>query len=267
MVNLEKFSVADLKKIYTEVGLQIQKTTEKPEKDGDETGYEPEQTVKRDEQEVNEFNGKTKKIEDTGKEAPEGQAEGSGKPGINAPTSAKLGVTKASVKKDYPQSAQMTKEPDPGEQMTEPSEANQMAQIMQMLQEILGKIGQAGGAPTPEMPPTDQIQHSEVPAPVTATPSTTGTDGKGVTINVTKRHVEDILKGMGYTPSGVSTPKPSVEVGHPLGNDSGIETNSLVSKFKIEKGMSPVVKNIGKMDWDECYNLSESMKPSHEGYF
>ena len=208
MVDLTKFSNADLKKSVEEINAYLKKAEEKD--------YDPNQTTPDAAHLEDKLGGKTEKIEDKGTET---------------------------KKADFP-----PEQKDPSEEMTAPSQGDAMSQILALLQEILGKLNVPAPTPEPAVPaPTDQIQHAETPAPV-ATPSTspsstTSTPKGDININVTKAQVEEILKGMGLTPSQV-TAKPKVESGHP-----------------IEKGVDVTYSKIAKMSWEECNAVNTQLNP------
>lgn len=214
MVDLTKFSKADLKKTAEEINTYLKKA--------DETEFDPNETTPKGPHLEDKLNGSTKKIEDSGSEE----------------------TTKSAVKKaDFPNNE--------SEQMTEPSQGDVMSQILQLLQEINGKLNKPAEPAMPAPAPTDQIQHAETPSAPVATPSTaastsTTTDGKkgDININVTKAQVEEILKGMGLAPS-TATPKPKQETGHP-----------------IEKGTATLtLKEINKMSWDELNDYNATINP------
>lgn len=210
MVDLTKFSKEDLKKTSEEISTYLKKV--------DEKDFDPNETTPDAAHLEDKLGGTSKKIEDKGGEKTEKSLE---------------------TKKDFPGG------PDESEQMTAPSQGDVMAQILAMLKEILGKLNVA---PTPAPAPTDQIQHAITPPTPVTTPSTTptGTDKvKGdININVTKSQVEEILKGMGLTPSAI-TGKPKQETGHP-----------------IEKGTSSLTyEKIKKMSWEELNNANAEMNP------
>ena len=211
MVDLTKFSKDDLKKTAAEINTYLKKAEEKD--------YDPNESTPDAAHLEDKLGGTSKKIEDKGGEKTEKSLE---------------------TKKDFPNGA-----PDESEQMTEPSQGDAMSQILALLQEILGKLNVP--APTPGPAPTDQIQHSVEPAAPVATPSTTSTPtipAKGdININVTKAQVEEVLKGMGLTPSQV-TQKPKVIGGHP-----------------IEKGADMTYSKISKMSWSELNNYNTEVNP------
>ncbi len=213
MVDLTKFSKEDLKKTAAEINTYLKKV--------DEKDFDPNQSTDDAAHLEDKLGGASKKIEDKGGEKTEKSVE---------------------TKKDFP--------PGNGdEEMTAPSQGDMQTQILAMLKEILGKLS---APPAPPMPPapTDQIQHSVVPTAPVATPATTSptTDTKvpekgDININVTKSQIEEVLKGMGITPSGV-TQKPKQEIGHP-----------------IEKSSSMTYEKIKKMSWDELYNYDQETNP------
>lgn len=216
MVDLTKFSKEDLKKTSAEINAYLKKV--------DEKDFDPNQSTDDAAHLEDKLGGTSKKIEDKGEEKTEKSVE---------------------TKKDFP--------PGNGngdEEMTAPSQGDMQAQILAILKEILGKLS---APPAPPMPPapTDQIQHSVVPTAPVATPATTSpttTDTKvpekgDININVTKSQIEEVLKSMGITPSGV-TQKPKQETGHP-----------------IEKSTSMTYEKIKKMSWDELYNYDQEINP------
>lgn len=215
MTDLTKFSKDELKKAYAEIGAQLKKA--------DEKDYDPNQTTPDAAHLEDKIGGTSKKIEDKG-----GETE------------------KSAVKKDFPPEENGNEQP-PEEEMTEPSMVDVCQQILQILQEIRGKLN----TPTPPAvpAPTDQVQLSATPPTPTATPATTPTITKpesksDININVTKSQVEEILKGMGFTPSG-ATPKPKAESGHP-----------------IEKGDEALdYQKISKMTWDELHAYNAKVNP------
>ncbi len=216
MVDLTKFSKEDLKKTAAEINTYLKKV--------DEKDYDPNQSTPDAAHLEDKLGGTTKKIEDKG-----GEGEKTEK--------------SLETKKDFPGGKDET------ENMTAPSQGDMQMQILAMLKEILGKLS---APPAPPMPaPTDQIQHSVVPSTPAATPATTSstsTDTKvpekgDININVTKSQIEEVLKGMGITPSGV-TQKPKQDVGHP-----------------IEKTGSMTYDKIKKMSWDELYNYDQEINP------
>jgi len=204
MVDLTKFSKEDLQKTFKEIDTYLKKT--------DETEFDPNQTTPDAAHLEDDLGGTSKKIEDKGGE-------------------------KSVEKADFPNG-------DETEQMTQPSQGDAMSQILALLQEILGKLNVP--APAPPMPPapTDQIQQSAMPPGPVATPSTTPTtEPKGdININVTKQ-VEEVLKGMGLTPSTI-TQKPKMETGHP-----------------IEKAGDLTYAKIKKMSWEELNNINAERNP------
>lgn len=213
MVDLTKFSKEDLKKTATEINTYLKKVEEKD--------YDPNQSTPDAAHLEDKLGGTSKKIEDKGGEKTEKSVE---------------------TKKDFPGGKDET------ENMTEPSQGDMQMQILAMLKEILGKLS---APPAPPMTaPTDQIQHAITPPTPIATPATTSsttetkTPEKGdININVTKSQIEEVLKGMGITPSGV-TQKPKQDVGHP-----------------IEKSTSMTYDKIKKMSWDELYNYDQEINP------
>jgi len=213
MVDLTKYSKEDLKKTAAEINTYLKKAEEKD--------FDPNESTPDAAHLEDKLGGTSKKIEDTGTE----------------------------TKKEFPDNNGAPTGGDPSEEMTAPSQGDAMAQILALLQEILSKINVP--APTPEVAPapTDQIQQSAEPIAPVATPSTTPTGVKGdVNINVTKAHVEEILKGMGLTPSKLPA-KPKVDSGHPIGKSSNV-----------------TFKDIGKMSWSELNNLDDQKYDSASHY-
>lgn len=213
-MDLSKFSKEDLKKTAGEISEYLKKV--------DEKDYDPNQSTPDAAHLEDKLGGTHKKIEDKGGETTEKSVE---------------------TKKDFPGEGG---KPGGDEDMTPPSQGDMQAQILAMLKEILGKLSAPPVPPAPA--PTDQIQHAETPPTPVATPataaSTTKTPEKGdININVTKSMVEEVLKGMGITPSS-ETPKPKQDTGHP-----------------IEKGNSMTYEKIKKMSWDELYNYDQEVNP------
>lgn len=219
MTDLTKFSKEDLKKTYTEIGEHLKKV--------DEKDFDPNQSTPDAAHLEDKIGGTSKKIEAKDGEKTEKSVE---------------------TKKDFP--------PGNGndEQMTEPTQGDVMAQILAMLKEISGKLDVlTPKAPEPVAPaPTDQIQQSATPPGPVTTPATTPTvtdtktPEKGdININVTKAVVEEILKGMGITPSEL-VKKPKQETGHP-----------------IEKTGDLTYAKIAKMSWDEVHEASAKMNPTY----
>jgi len=210
MVDLTKFSKDDLKKTAAEINTYLKKAEEKD--------FDPNESTPDAAHLEDKLGGTSKKIEDKGTET---------------------------KKADFPPEAPAPNG-DGSEEMTAPSQGDAMSQILALLQEILSKIGAPAAPPMPPAP-TDQIQQSAAaPAPV-ATPSTSSPSKSDININVTKAQVEEILKGMGLTPSQV-TAKPKVDSGHP-----------------IEKGASVTFKDISKMSWEEL-NVLDSQKSNGAHY-
>ena len=215
MVDLSKFSKEDLKKTAGEITEYLKKA--------DEKDYDPNQSTPDAAHLEDKLGGTSKKIEDKGGEKTEKSLE---------------------TKKDFPGNGG-----EGGEEMTAPSQGDMQAQILAMLKEILGKLSAPPAPPAPA--PTDQIQHAITPPTPVATPATTSpsttetkTPEKGdININVTKSQIEEVLKGMGITPSGVS-PKPKQDTGHPIGKSDAMTYDK-----------------IKKMSWDELYYYDQETNP------
>lgn len=213
MVDLTKFSKEDLRKTFEEINTYLKKA--------DEKDYDPNQTTPDAAHLEDKLGGTSKKIEDKGGET----------------------TKSVETKKDFPNGG------DESEQMTAPSQGDVMTQILAKLEEILGKLNVP--APTPAPAPTDQIQHSAMPPTPVATPSTSPSPTidkpeKGdININVTKSQIEEVLKGMGLTPSTV-TQKPKEDTGHPIEKKGG-------GALTYEK--------IKKMSWLELNDINTEMNP------
>ena len=209
MVDFKQYSIADLKKSVTEINTYLKKAEEKD--------FDPNETTPDAAHLEDKLGGTSKKIEDKGTET---------------------------KKADFPGDAPA--QPDESEEMTAPSQGDAMTQILALLQEILSKISVP--APVAPMPPapTDQIQQSAEPMTPVATPSTSSTSAPlrgDVNINVTKAQVEEILKGMGLTPSQI-TAKPKVDSGHPIGKSADVTYDK-----------------IKKMSWAELNNYDAQNNP------
>jgi hypothetical protein len=211
MVDLKQYSIADLKKTATEINTYLKKAEEKD--------FDPNESTPDAAHLEDKLGGTSKKIEDSGTET---------------------------KKADFPSEEPAPENGDGSEEMTAPSQGDAMSQILALLQEILSKIGAPAAPPMPPAP-TDQIQQSaEAIAPI-ATPSTSSPSKSDININVTKAQVEEILKGMGLTPSQV-TAKPKVESGHPIGKSANV-----------------TFKDISKMSWEEL-NILDSSKSTSTHY-
>jgi len=216
MVSLSEFSKDDLKKFQQKISEQLKKV--------DETSFDPRESEEKTTHNEEDLGGTSKKITD------------------------KDAKTEKSVetKKDFP-----PEHGDGSEEMTGPTQGDVMSQILAALKEIAGKLDAlAPKAPMPEPAPVDQIQQSATPPGPVATPSTTPapTETKvpekgDININVTKQQVEEILKGMGITPSEIAK-KPKQDTEHP-----------------IAKGNDVTYDKIKKMSWDEVHNVNDEINP------
>jgi len=185
MVDLTKFTEEDLKKSFLELGQHLKGKLTK----ADMTSFDPRETEEKPANEEEKLGGESKKMP--------------------IPTGEGKETKKEAVKKeDFPPENGNGGAPK-DESMTETSQTDVLAQILQILQELKAKMNPP--APAPVAPtPNDQVQLSATAPTPQATPSTTPSKSD-ININVTKSIVEDVLKGMGITPTPALTPKPKVD--------------------------------------------------------